>query len=257
MRRLPPEPMPIFAPASRRLAWAGIGLAILSIIATRFGGIPFNNGLFLMGAAILLGVLAVACAMLAFASIWRTGAPGAAVAVRGLMLAGLLLAWPAWLAVAAVRLPITNEATTDPADPPSFSRSRAALDARQGHVPPEFDRQSLIEGADSELDLRTVVIEQSAEEAMLLAQRAATNLGWQVIDSASPLGRTAVGRIDAVARSLLFRFPDDITIRLRAGVGETRIDLRSASRVGRHDFGANARHIRDFAREIEALANAR
>jgi uncharacterized protein (DUF1499 family) len=66
-----------------------------------------------------------------------------------------------------------------------------------------------------------------------------------------------VGRIDAVARSLLFRFPDDITIRLRAGVGETRIDLRSASRVGRHDFGANARHIRDFAREIEALANAR
>jgi hypothetical protein len=124
-------------------------------------------------------------------------------------------------------------------------------------VPPEFDRQSLIEGADSELDLRTVVIEQSAEEVMLLAQRAATNLGWQVIDSASPLGRTAVGRIDAVARSLLFRFPDDITIRLRAGVGETRIDLRSASRVGRHDFGANARHIRDFAREIEALANAR
>jgi uncharacterized protein (DUF1499 family) len=257
MRRLPPEPIPVYAPVSRRLAWAGIGLAALSIGATRFGGIPFNNGLFLMGTAILLGVLAVACAVLAFASIWRTGAPGAGIAIRGLLLAGLLLAWPAWLAAAAIRLPMVNEATTDPADPPSFSRSRAALDARQGHVPPEFERRDADESADVGADLRPIVIEQPAEEAMLLAQRAATNLGWQVIDTASPLGRASVGRIDALARSLIFRFPDDITIRLRPGIGETRIDLRSASRVGRHDFGANARHIRDFAREIETLANAR
>ncbi len=93
---------------------------------------------------------------------------------------------------------------------------------------------------------------------MLLAQRAAAALGWRVVDSAAPVGRTATGRIDAVARSLLYRFPDDITIRIRPGVGETRIDVRSASRfMGKHDFGANARHIRDFTREIETLASQR
>lgn len=258
MRRLPPEPVPLFAPLSRKLAWAAAGFALLSVLATRYGGIPPRNGLVLLGLAILLAVLAAASAATAFAAIWRTGAPGAGLAARGFALALLTLAWPGWMAVAAVRLPQVADVTTDPADPPSFARSRAALDARGGHAPGSFDADRFAEGAAAYADLRTIVLEVPADEAMLLARRAATNLGWLIVDSASPSGRVGTGRIDAVARSLLYRFPDDITIRLRPGAGETRIDLRSASRVlGRHDFGGNARHIRAFREEIEALAAQR
>jgi hypothetical protein len=258
MRRLPPEPIPLFAPASRWLGWAAAGFAVLSVLATRYGGIPPANGLVLLGIAILLGVLAAASSAAAFAAIWRTGAPGLGIAVRGLALAVLTLAWPGWLAAAALRLPPVADVTTDPVDPPAFARSRAALDARGGHVPPVFDRDRYAEQGEAYGDLRPILLDVAAEEAMLLAQRAATNLGWLVVDAASPAGRTATGRIDAVARSILYRFPDDITIRVRPGVGETRIDLRSASRVlGKHDFGANARHIRAFRGEIEALAAQR
>ncbi len=257
MRRLPPEPVPLLAPASRWLARVALAVAMLSVLATRFGGIPHKNGLFLLALGIFLAVLAVIAACGALSTIWRTGAPGMGLAIRGLLLALLILAWPGYLAVVAASLPVINDMTTDPLDPPSFSRSRAALDARQGYVPLEFDRQKAVDLDVEASDLRTITLEQPPEDVMLLVQRAATNLGWLVIDTASPLGRTGTGRVDAIARSFVFRFPDDITIRVRQGAGETRIDLRSASRIGRHDFGANARHIRDFTRELDAVANPR
>jgi Protein of unknown function (DUF1499) len=258
MRRLPSEPVPRLAPASRWLARSAVAVTLLSIVATRFGGIPHHNGLLLLALGIFLAFVAVIAATGALAAIWRTGAPGAGTAIRGLLLALLLLAWPGYLAVSAARLPLQNDVTTDTADPPSFSRSRAALDARRGYVPPEFDRQRITESeGEAAGDLPTITVEQPPEDVMLLVQRAATNLGWLVIDTVNPAGRTGTGRVDAIARSLIFRFPDDITIRIRPGVGETRIDLRSASRIGRHDLGANTRHIRDFRRELDAVANPR
>jgi hypothetical protein len=202
-------------------------------------------------------VLSIIAAFGSMITIWQTGAPGLRLAVHGLLLSAVLLSWPAYLAVAAARLPVANDMTTDLADPPSFSRSRSALDARQGYVPPEFDRQKAIDLDLESIDLRTITLELPPEEVMLQVQRAATNLGWLIVDTASPLGRTGTGRVDAIARSLIFRFPDDITIRIRQGAGETRIDLRSASRIGRHDLGANARHIQDFTRELDAVANPR
>ncbi len=68
---------------------------LLSIVATRFGGIPPANGLRLLALAILLAVLAAVAAGFAFAAIWRTGAPGTGLAARGLVLALLTLAGPA------------------------------------------------------------------------------------------------------------------------------------------------------------------
>jgi hypothetical protein len=258
MRRLAPEPVPFLAPWSRRLALSAAGFAVLSVLATRYGGIPPRNGLVLLGIAILLAALAAAAAAAAFAAIWRTGAPGAGLAARGLLLAMLTLAWPSWLAAAALRLPQLADVTTDGVDPPAFARSRAALDARGGHAPPAYDRDRYLDQAEAYPDLRTITLDAPPEEAMLLASRAATGLGWQIVDSANPAGRTGVGRIDAVARSPLYRFPDDITIRVRPAVGETRIDLRSASRVlAKHDFGANAQHIRAFKEAVEALAAQR
>lgn len=257
MRRLPPEPVPVSAPLSGWLAGSAAGVALLAVLATRFGGIPQANGVMLIGLAILLAVLAAASALFAFAAIWRSGAPGAGLAARGLLLALLTLAWPGYLAVAAIALPQLADIATDLDDPPSFSRSRAALDARGGRAPPEFDRERWTELPEPYGDLRPIELDLAPEEAMRLAQRAATNLGWRIVDAAAPAGRTGVGRIDAVARSLLLRLPDDITIRIRPGAGETRLDLRSASRLGRHDFGANAKHIRDFKAEIEALAAQR
>lgn len=54
-------------------------------------------------------------------------------------------------------------------------------------------------------------------------------------------------RIEAVATTKLLRFRDDVVIELRADVsGGTVIHMRSKSRLGKGDLGANARRISDF-----------
>lgn len=71
--------------------------------------------------------------------------------------------------------------------------------------------------------------------------------GWTVLSADARAGKVA-----AEARTLVWRFVDDveITVALDA-MGLTRVDVRSASRVGRGDFGTNARRIARFLRLLD------
>ena len=89
------------------------------------------------------------------------------------------------------------------------------------------------------------------EPAVLAARVADTmrDLGWRAVST-----DRAGGRISAQVVSDLFRFTDDVTVHLRdAGAGLSEARVRSASRVGRGDLGANARHVMD----LRAALNAR
>ena len=70
--------------------------------------------------------------------------------------------------------------------------------------------------------------------------------GWTVTDAGA-------GTIQAEARTRLWRFTDDVAIRIFLdGNGLTRVDLRSSSRVGRADLGANARRVARFLHAVDA-----
>lgn len=57
----------------------------------------------------------------------------------------------------------------------------------------------------------------------------------------------AAGRLEAVAETFWFGFKDDVVVRVRPGEsGGAVIDMRSTSRVGLSDLGANAARIEDF-----------
>jgi len=62
----------------------------------------------------------------------------------------------------------------------------------------------------------------------------------------------AQGRIEATATSLLFGFKGDVVIRITDNSGGTKLDTRSKSRVGRHDFGMNAKRIRAFQAKLRS-----
>src|SRR5207302_11014140 len=51
-------------------------------------------------------------------------------------------------------------------------------------------------------------------------------------------------------------FPDDVVIRVRAAEDGARVDMRSASRFGTHDFGANASRLRALSNDIDDVAGA-
>lgn len=90
----------------------------------------------------------------------------------------------------------------------------------------------------------------ATEERVTRAARAAvTGLpGWELIGS----GRGPAGaEVQAVARTRVLRFKDDVTVRIRRRDDLTEVSVRSRSRVGKADFGQNARNIRAFQAELE------
>jgi len=83
-----------------------------------------------------------------------------------------------------------------------------------------------------------------------------TKRKWRIVDVRPPLSGRREGRIEAVVRTPLMGFRDDLVVRVRAAEDGARIDMRSASRFGTHDFGANASRLRSLSSDIDDAASA-
>lgn len=240
----------------RRTAAFACLVALIGVAISRAGWVEPPAALAVVSSAIVLGLLALLLAGAACITMWRTGRRGVRPTLGGVALAALLLAWPAWLSAQALRLPVLNDVTTDGRDPPQFSQSRAALAARGGRAPPAVPPSPA--GRAAYPDLQPILLDAEADDAFQTALKAAAARGWTIIDRAPPNpGRGGLGHIDAVDRTAIMGFPEDVTIRIRPLAGQTRLDLRSASRIGRNDFGSNARRIELFAQEVQAQAEAK
>jgi uncharacterized protein (DUF1499 family) len=257
MRRLIiEEPVSRAAVWSGRIAWFALAVTAVAVAFTRFGLVDIQAGFASLAAGLALAGLAVLLALAAFVRIWMEGRRGVGQAVKGLILALLILAYPGLYALRALTLPALNDISTDIDDPPAFSRSRASLEARAGRLPPDLPRERRIAQREAYPQVAPLTLDVSPEEAFDLIRKAATNRGWQVIETVRPGGRVGLGRLEAVDRTFLLRLPDDITVRIRPRADGSRIDVRSASRIGTHDLGQNARRIRAYLEEISNLALA-
>jgi uncharacterized protein (DUF1499 family) len=90
-------------------------------------------------------------------------------------------------------------------------------------------------------DIGTILSDLPPGEAFERAMAVAESMGWEIYNS-----DPANGRIEASVTSFWFGFVDDVVIRVRMYDGGSEVDLRSVSRVGRSDLGANAARIREF-----------
>jgi uncharacterized protein (DUF1499 family) len=177
----------------------------------------------------------------------RTGLTGRRRAWLGTFVgAGLLLVTIAQLSL-GTRSPI-HDVTTNIDDPPAFSEEVAGRSDRVNGVDypdgiettPEVQRQLFP-------DLETILIDMPREQAIEHARKTALALGWTVtsVDLRS-------GMIEAYDTTPVFRFVDDIVIRVRsAPQNSVAIDVRSNSRVGGGDLAANANRIRAFRDALE------
>ena len=88
--------------------------------------------------------------------------------------------------------------------------------------------------------------------AFAKALSAANAMGWALVAADS-----SAGRIEATATTRVFRFRDDVVIRIRPRDAGSRVDIRSVSRIGGSDLGKNASRIREFiVRLRESVAHA-
>jgi uncharacterized protein (DUF1499 family) len=232
---------------SRRLAVFALAVVILGILIGRAGVVAPLQGVVVVASGLALAAIAAVLALFAYVEIWRSGAIGLTRANAGLLLAAAILAYPAYLVVQSYRLPAINDISTDLRDLPSFSRSRLALEARAGHVPADSNPDVREQQRLAYPEVVPVVLELGPEEAYQLVLTAAQQMRWRIVDRSPPSLRLGTGRLDAADRTVLMRLPEDITIRIRPLTNQTRIDIRSVSRVGRHDLGSNAARIRRFS----------
>jgi len=247
------EPISKTAIWSSRFAFFAFAVAALSIIIVRSNLLEIGPALTTFGAALGFAALAILLAFAAFVVIWRQGCAGLGRALLGLFLGLVLLAYPAFLGTRALRLPTINDVTTDTGNPPRF-------DALARQRPP--DRVAYPGPAVAALqhagypDIAPLELDATPKAAYDAALALVTKRKWTIVDARGPaLGRRD-GVIEAVARTPIMGFRDDIVIRvLPIGQG-TRVDMRSASRVGTHDFGANASRVRSLLDDIDDVVSS-
>jgi len=257
MRRLiVEEPYAETALWSRRLSFFAIAVAMIGVIAAR-GGLDPTEVYAILGSSFAIACIAILFAGAAVAVIWQTGRKGAGVLIAGLLAAALLLAYPGFLAVQAVRLPVLNDISTDLEDPPAFSRSRAVLALRGNQMPDVLSAEQRRVQKTAYPNVQPILLDLDADEAYKAVLKVAAARRWKIVDQTPPGGRSGLGHVDAVARGLVLGLPDDITIRIAPQAGQTRVDIRAVTRIGRHDFGENASRIAKFADALEAEADSK
>jgi uncharacterized protein (DUF1499 family) len=216
--------------------------ALLGLVGAYSGVLAPMSGFTTFVASALLGGTLTVLAGLIAAFLARGGRnpDGMRLAMAGLAVGiGLVL-----IVFAAASpgggLPSINDITTDLEDPPQFADSTVVPDyvGRNMSYPPEFVPQV----REAYPDLDSLRFDQPPAAVYAKALSAASELGWEVVASSDD--RTV---FDAQDESSLFRFVDDVTVRVRPDGRGSKLDIRSKSRDGRGDLGANAARIRQFA----------
>ena len=248
--RFAEDPYSRLAIWARRLALFSLAAVLLSIIIVRSGLLEVEPGLATFGGALVFAVLAILTGLASFVVIWRDGLRGLGFAVSGIAIGIVLLIYPAYLGYKTYQLPAISDITTDAIDPPRFEaiarlRSRAANPVQYAGL------YAAEQQHDAYPDIEPLEVSVSAKVAYDTALALVNRNRWLVIDARDPQGGRRDGRIEAVARTPIMGFRDDVVIRVRGTGEEARIDMRSASRYGRHDIGTNAARITSFFGQIE------
>jgi uncharacterized protein (DUF1499 family) len=241
---------------ARRLALFSLAATFIAVVIVRSGALDIVPALSTLAGALVLALVAILLAFAAGVVIWTEGLGGVREAVTALLIGLVLIAYPLYLGVKAYRLPAIYDVTTDPIDPPRFE-AIAGLRPRDAnpvayaglHIA-ELQRKAY---SDIEPDLTTAT-PQEAYDAVL---KVITKRKWHIVDARPPQGAMPRdGLIEAIARTPILSFRDDVAVRVRATADGARIDVRSASRYGRHDLGVNAARVRALIEDVDDVLSA-
>jgi uncharacterized protein (DUF1499 family) len=237
------EPVSSLASWARNLAVFSVVAVLVSIVIVRFGFLEMKPALATFFGALGCAGLSILISLAAFVAIWRNGSRGMSRILLALLIDAAVLAYPAYLGLQYKRLPPIHDITTDPIDPPRFealaqlrSGEGANTAVYAGLYSAELQRQAYP-------DIEPVELETSAQRAFQIALQLVTRRKWLIIDERPPQPPRMVGRIEAVARSPIMGFREDVSIRVTADGEDSRVDIRSSSRYFESDLGSNAARI--------------
>ena len=223
------------------LAVAALAMLLLSGPGTRYGLWSWQIGLALVQWGFYAGAIAaVASAVLVLLLAFPRLRARPWIPLLSLCLALAAIVPPLILLSIAKAVPMIHDVTTDTVDPPVF----VGLLEERMKSPNGFAYGGKAVAAEQRKgypDIKPLFVKAPPRETTQRALDAARAMGWEVVFSDAP-----TGRIEATDTTAWFGFKDDIVIRIRPESEGSRIDVRSVSRVGLSDLGANAKRIKGF-----------
>lgn len=192
---------------------------------------------------------ALALAAVSLGSLWflrKSKSQAIVYAIISLVLSGIVGGSAFYWQQRAQSVPPIHDITTDLENPPAFD---AMVRLRENAPnPPEYageeTRNAQIEAYP---DLEPLFLNIDMQVAMDGAVELILQRDWDVV----AINRKE-GRIEATEKLAWFGFKDDVVLRFtREGDNETRIDMRSKSRIGRSDVGVNAKRIKQFLSDLK------
>ncbi len=250
------EPVSRLASWARNLAVFSLVAVLVSILIVRFGFLEMKPALATFFGALACAVLSILVGFAAFAAIWQNGSRGMSRILLAFLINAVVLAYPAYLALQYRRLPPIHDITTDPIDPPRFdalARLRAGDGANTavyaGLYSAEQQRQAYP-------DIEPVELETSAERAYQITLRLVNRRKWLVIDERPPQPPRMIGHIEAVARTPIMGFREDVAIRVTPDGEDSRVDIRSSSGYFERDLGSNAARVSKLMDDLNTAVDA-
>jgi uncharacterized protein (DUF1499 family) len=251
------EPVSGLASWARNLAVFSVVAVVVSIIIVRFGFLEMKPALATFFGALALAGLSILLGLAAFVAIWQNGSRGMSRILLALLIDAVILAYPAYLGLQYRKLPAIHDITTDPIDPPRFE-ALARLRAGEGANTAVYAGLYSAEQQRSAYpDIETVELEVPVQRAYELTLQIVTKRKWLVIDERPPQPPRRIGRIEAVARTPIMGFREDVSIRITAdGDDDSRVDIRSSSRYFESDLGSNAARVTKLMDDLNSAAES-
>src|SRR6266436_3104732 len=250
------EPVSGLATWSRNLAIFSIVAVVVSILIVRFGFLEMKPALATFFGALGCAILSILVGLAAFAAIWQNGSRGMGRILLALLIDAIVLAYPAYLGLQYRKLPPIHDITTDPIDPPRFA---ALARLRAGEAANSAVYAGLYSAEQQRVaypDIETVELELPVQRAYELTLQLVNKRKWLVIDERAPQPPRRIGRIEAVARTPIMGFREDVSIRVTPDGEDSRVDIRSSSRYFESDLGSNAARVNKLIDDLNTAADA-
>ncbi len=259
----------------------------VAALGTKWGWWPWQVGLGQMtigtGPKIALAALVVSIIAQVIALIKAPRKQAFILALAATLIAAFTLFRLAGMGAQAGALPPLHDIQTDWTDPVQYSETIMSARAAQGETNPVLDAPTVPDYAEdrwpgtagrlvSEIQeeaeakdagkgtvyptLEPLYFDGSTAEIAAAAEQIMSKKGWEIISAAPETGGDEI-QVEATATSGWFGFKDDVAVRVRAVDGATRVDIRSTSRVGLSDLGANSTRVYGLMIELEDRADGR
>lgn len=219
----------------------------LGALGSKFGIWHFSVGFLFLQAAAVLAVLMLVGGIVGWIVASKKGLGGDKPGLLlGCVLSAVVLGFLGLQFSKATSVPPIHNITTNPNDPPQFDAVVAVRGADAN--PLAYDAEKLAPQQQAAYpELAPLQLDIAPDQALQRSEAALRAMGLEIV-AVNP----ERGLIEATDTTFWFGYKDDVAVRVRPDGAGSVIDVRSVSRVGQSDLGANAARISAFLKALSA-----